>query len=75
MSMTRQPCLIILLLLTPFTLLAQPFFPVKVEKKWGLINASGQLAVKPDYDAIGDFKHYGYGDATCRPCRFIKSEW
>ena len=60
MSMTRQPCLIILLLLTPFTLLAQPFFPVKVEKKWGLINASGQLAVKPDYDAIGDFKHYGY---------------
>jgi len=59
MSMTRQTCLIFLFAF-PFGLLAQPFFPVKVDKKWGLINTSGQLAVTPVYDAIGEFKHFGY---------------
>lgn len=39
---------------------AQPFFPVKINKKWGLINSDGQLALQPDYDAIGEFKHFGF---------------
>jgi hypothetical protein len=39
---------------------AQPFFPVKMEKKWGLIDAEGQLVLEPVYDAIGEFKRFGY---------------
>ncbi|MCB0635716.1 MAG: WG repeat-containing protein, partial [Lewinella sp.] len=38
----------------------QRFFPVKVDKKWGLINSQGHLVLDPIYDAIGEFKHYGY---------------
>ena len=32
---------------------AQAYFPIKVEKKWGLINADGQVVLDPVYDAIG----------------------
>ncbi|MBK7335854.1 MAG: WG repeat-containing protein [Saprospirales bacterium] len=39
---------------------AQPFFPVKMDKKWGLINAEGKLVLEPVYDAIGEFKSFGY---------------
>jgi len=39
---------------------AQPFFPVKMDKKWGLINAEGKLVQQPVYDAIGEFKSFGY---------------
>lgn len=39
---------------------AQQFFPVKLNKKWGLINTSGELVQPAVYDAIGEFKHYGY---------------
>ncbi len=39
---------------------AQPFFPVKVNKKWGLINTGGDLVVAPEYDAIGEFQRFGY---------------
>ena len=38
----------------------QSLFPVKLEKKWGLINYDGKLVVDPIYEAIGEFKHYGY---------------
>lgn len=38
---------------------AQSFFPVKINKKWGLINSEGQLVLPPEYDAIGEFKYYG----------------
>lgn len=41
-------------------LLAQQFFPVKLNKQWGLINTSGQLVQPAIYDAIGEFKHFGY---------------
>lgn len=41
-------------------LAAQSFFPVKIDKKWGLINAEGQLVLQPVYDAIGEFKSFGY---------------
>ena len=39
---------------------AQPFFPIKVEKKWGLINSDGDIVLDPDYDAIGEFQQFGY---------------
>ena len=39
---------------------AQQFFPVKLDKKWGLINNDGKLVLPPVYDAIGEFKHFGY---------------
>ena len=39
---------------------AQSFFPVKLNKKWGLINAEGELVLQPVYDAIGEFKSFGY---------------
>lgn len=39
---------------------SQESFPIKVDKKWGLINADGQIIVEPLYDAIGEFKEFGY---------------
>lgn len=44
----------------PAILSAQPYFPVKLNKKWGLIDAGGRVVLQPEYDAIGDFKKYGY---------------
>lgn len=41
------------------TLTAQPLYPVKMDKKWGLINTEGQLVQSPTYEAIGEFKHFG----------------
>jgi len=28
--------------------------------KWGLMNVDGEIALEPKYDAIGEFKQYGY---------------
>jgi hypothetical protein len=39
---------------------AQSLFPIKVDKRWGLINADGEIVVQPVYQAIGDFKASGY---------------
>ena len=39
---------------------AQQYFPVKQNKKWGLINAEGDVVLPPEYDAIGEFKQFGY---------------
>lgn len=39
---------------------AQQAFPVKVNKKWGLIDATGSIILPPAYEAIGEFKHFGY---------------
>ncbi len=47
-------------LLLPSLLPAQQAFPVKVNKKWGLIDASGSIILPPAYEAIGEFKHFGY---------------
>lgn len=38
----------------------QQFFPIKKNKKWGLMDAKGNIHVEPVYDAIGDFKQFGY---------------
>jgi len=48
-----------LFLLAP-VLQAQPFFPVKVAQRWGLIDSDGQLVLEPVYEAIGEFEHFGY---------------
>ncbi|MCB0566595.1 MAG: WG repeat-containing protein, partial [Phaeodactylibacter sp.] len=42
------------------SLSAQRYFPIKVDKKWGLINSDGQVVLPPVYDAIGEFKRFGY---------------
>ncbi|HMQ45823.1 MAG TPA: WG repeat-containing protein [Saprospiraceae bacterium] len=47
-------------LLVCFSMQAQSFFPVKLDKKWGLINAEGKVVVPARYDAIGEFKQFGY---------------
>ena len=39
---------------------AQTFFPVKISNRWGLINGEGKLVIQARYEAIGDFKLYGY---------------
>ncbi|MBK9012875.1 MAG: WG repeat-containing protein [Saprospiraceae bacterium] len=49
-----------LLLLLPLLLEAQSLFPIKKDKKWGLMNAEGRLVQQPVYDAIGEFKQFGY---------------
>jgi hypothetical protein len=52
--------LIVILLLCFFNLTAQKYFPIKVNKKWGLIDADGTIVLDPVYDAIGEFKHFGF---------------
>ncbi len=42
------------------SLLAQNYYPVKINQKWGLIDTSGQLVIAPDYDVIGTTQKYGY---------------
>lgn len=39
---------------------AQQFFPVKIDNQWGLIDGTGSVVVQPDYEAIGEFKNFGY---------------
>ena len=39
---------------------AQQYFPVKINNQWGLIDRNGDLTVAAEYDAIGEFKHFGY---------------
>ena len=39
---------------------AQQIFPIKMNKKWGLMDAEGQIVQNPIYDAVGEFKAYGY---------------
>ncbi|MBR9919352.1 MAG: WG repeat-containing protein [Bacteroidetes bacterium] len=38
----------------------QRFFPIKMDNKWGLINADGDVVVDPVYEAIGEFKSFGF---------------
>ncbi|MCR9290674.1 MAG: WG repeat-containing protein [Bacteroidetes bacterium] len=52
--------LLIFLLFVSFGLSAQQYFPIKKDKKWGLIDADGKIVLQPNYDAIGEFKSYGY---------------
>lgn len=38
----------------------EPFFPVKIKQLWGMMNSNGKVVIQPQYDAIGEFKEYGY---------------
>ena len=35
-------------------------YPVKVNGKWGMIDSTGQLKIKPIYDGIGEIKSWNY---------------
>ncbi|MGK0390314.1 MAG: hypothetical protein ACI94Y_003066 [Maribacter sp.] len=35
-------------------------YPIKKGGKWGVINQQGKIIIQPTYDAISNFKHYGY---------------
>ena len=59
MRLLKTPFFLFALLL-PFLLEAQSLFPIKKDKKWGLMNAEGRLVQQPVYDAIGEFKQFGY---------------
>jgi len=39
---------------------AQNSYPVKVNQKWGLIDANGELVVSPKYEVIGTPEKFGY---------------
>ncbi|MEQ8705818.1 MAG: WG repeat-containing protein [Phaeodactylibacter sp.] len=52
--------ILISILLFGGTLPGQRYFPIKKDNKWGLIDASGTLVQAPVYDAIGEFKQFGY---------------
>jgi ribosomal protein L13 len=56
----RKFILFIALMLSTVYLSAQKLFPVRIDKMWGLINADGNLVKQPDYQAIGEFKSFGY---------------
>lgn len=49
-----------LLALFPLFVVSQPLFPIKKDKKWGLMDVDGRIVKQPVYDAIGEFKDFGY---------------
>lgn len=59
-SLKRLLCILPILLSLSCFLHAQAHFPVKINKKWGLIDADGKMVLQANYDAIGEFKKYGY---------------
>jgi WG containing repeat len=59
MRLLKTPFFVLTFLL-PLLLDAQSLFPIKKDKKWGLMNAEGRLVQQPIYDAIGEFKQFGY---------------
>lgn len=38
----------------------QSLFPIKKDNRWGLMNSDGRIVKQPVYDAIGEFKDFGY---------------
>lgn len=58
--MMRSVFKILWCLFLVFPLNAQPLYPVKIDKKWGLINAEGHIVVAPIYEVIGEFDQFGF---------------
>ncbi len=48
------------LLLANHVLVAQNHYPVKINQKWGLMNAQGEIVVAPQYEVIGMPQAFGY---------------
>ncbi|MFK7983681.1 MAG: WG repeat-containing protein, partial [Saprospiraceae bacterium] len=44
----------------PAGLIAQNYYPVKINQKWGLIDRNGELVVAPQYEVIGTPQKFGY---------------
>jgi len=59
-SLKRLLCTLSYLLFLSCFSSAQGHFPVKINKKWGLIDSNGNMVLDAKYDAIGEFKKYGY---------------
>ncbi len=49
-----------LFFVTAMQLYAQDHFPIKVNRLWGLMDKSGTIVHKPQYDIIGEFNEYNY---------------
>ena len=45
----------ILIFCLPILVFSQQRYPVKIEGKWGLIDAKGELVLSPIYDVVGDY--------------------
>lgn len=45
----------ILIFCIPFFAISQQRYPVKIDGKWGLIDAKGTVIVQPVYDVVGDY--------------------
>jgi len=56
----RLKALLSLLLILPFAAQSQQYYPIKQDNKWGLIDSDGEVVVSAKYDAIGEFKHFGF---------------
>ncbi len=39
---------------------AQPYYPVKLNKQWGLMNESGSVIIPPSYDVIEEYNDFDY---------------
>ncbi|MCH2042722.1 MAG: WG repeat-containing protein [Saprospiraceae bacterium] len=52
-----------ILLVLPALNAQQSFFPIKKNKKWGLINQTGKLIMEPIYESISSFNQNGWAIA------------
>ena len=50
-------CILIIFTCLSLKTYAQPYFPVRVNKQWGLIDSTGKIVLRPSYDHV-----YVYGD-------------
>lgn len=39
---------------------SETLHPVKLNGQWGMMNSAGKVVITPRYDAIGEFKEFGY---------------
>ncbi len=56
----RLTLVLFLLLFFVQDAISQFAFPIKVNNRWGLMDADGQVILEPNYEAIGEFKSFGY---------------
>lgn len=49
-----------MLLISSFAWTQEHFFPIRVDQKWGFVDAKGNLVIQPKYDAVGEFGKYSF---------------